>query len=273
MRCQYRRFIAVLLIAGMACRQSTTEPALLVNAVAIAPMPQYALWWRLVERCAGRSGDLSAIHWYIVPGANTLGQNDVQGMYYPATQRIVLAERYARTGSLVRHEMLHALVPEGEHPAEYFQQRCGGVVDCSDVCVRDGGPTPSVDSTGPVVTVDILTLSARADSTAPSLARDSGWVALTIEVGNPHAYAVRLRLRPLSPGYFVSATYGYRLSYCDGSPQGDPTYLWQTDSTLVLGPNQVQRHVFDFQVWSICTEVRPFFNDDSLSTIRLEPTP
>jgi hypothetical protein len=268
-----RRVIAALTMNSVACTGTTTEPPLPAGAVPIIAKPQYALWWRLAERCAGVSGDMGAINWYVVPDAAALGSDDVQGMYYPVSHRIVLAGRFAESAPLVRHEMLHALVTPREHPSEYFQNRCGGVVACDDVCLRDGGPLAPVDSGGAIIRVADLDVAARVDSTAPSLARDSGWIALTVELRNPRAYAVRAHLVPLAPGYFAAATYGYQRDYCDLPAVSNPTYMWRTDRLIVLGPGEVQRHVFDFQVWSVCTTIQPFFNDDTLSAIRVEPTP
>jgi hypothetical protein len=269
----FRRSIAMLTMTSVACMDAVTDPPLPPQAVPMAAMPQYALWWRLAERCSGASGDMGAISWYVVPDATDLGSANVLGMYYSAGHRIVLAGRFAQSGPLVRHEMLHALVTTGEHPSEYFQRRCGGIVTCDDVCLRDGGPLAPVDSGGPIVHAVDLDVAARVDSTSPSLARDSGWVALTIEIQNARTYAVRLRLVPLEPGYFAAATYGYRRGYCDGPAPNDLAYTWRTDSTIVLGPGEVQRQVFDFQVWDVCTIIQPFFNDDTLSAIRITPTP
>jgi hypothetical protein len=239
----------------------------------MSPLPQYALWWRLTERCSQHSGDLEALNWYVVPGATSFGSEELQGEYSSHSHRIVLAGRSTRDGQLVRHEMLHALIGKPGHPAEYYQRRCGGIVACEGQCLSDGGPRPAVDSSGPVVNAADLSVTARADSTAPSLSRDSGWVALTIEVQNVRSTAVRVHLQPLLPGYFASATYGYRPNLC-GRPQfEDANYFYATDSTLVLGPGEVQRGVFDFQVWSVCTLVKPFFNNVTLQYIRIDPVP
>jgi hypothetical protein len=51
-----------------------------------------------------------------------------------------------------------------------------------------------------LVPATALDVSARVDSTAPSLARGSGWVALTIEVKNSRSSVVRVHLTPLAPG-------------------------------------------------------------------------
>jgi hypothetical protein len=120
-----------------------------------------------------------------------------------------------------------------------------------------------------------LNVSAQVDSTRPSLARDSGWIAITIAIHNPRATAVRVHLTPFIPGYKASGTYGYADGYCDHFPGrfSDPSYDVADDSTLVLGAGETQREVFDLRVWTVCTVVKPFFNDDTLPTIRVEPQP
>jgi hypothetical protein len=238
----------------------------------VAP-PQYALWWRLTERCAARVVDPGQIRWYVVPGAEDLGQADIQGEYFPVSRRIVVAGRYVQNALLVRHEMLHAITGTSGHPAEDFQRRCGGVVACDATCLSEGGVLPLPDTTGPIVRPVDLDVTAQVDSTRPSMSRDSGWVALTIAVRNPRATAVRLRLTPLQPGYFASATYGYYTEYCESPFFGNPSYSFVEDSTIVLGAGETRREVYDFQVWDVCTVVKPFFNSDTLQNIRIEPQP
>jgi hypothetical protein len=58
----------------------------------------------------------------------------------------------------------------------------------------------------------------------------------------------------------------------DTPASNDLTFNWRTDSTIVLGPGETKRQVFDLQVWNVCTIIQPFFNDITLSTIRIEPT-
>jgi hypothetical protein len=184
-----------------------------------------------------------------------------------------LAGRDVQNALLVRHEMLHAIVGTIGHPAEDFQRRCGGVVACDSTCLSEGGVRPPPDTTGPIVRPVDLDVTAQVDSTRPSLARDSGWVALTIAVRNPRATAVRIRLTPVQPQYFASATYGYYTGYCESPIFGNPSYSYVEDSTIVLGAGETQRTVYDFQVWDVCTVVKPFFNSDTLQSIRIEPQP
>ena len=77
----------------------------------------------------------------------------------------------------------------------------------------------------------------------------------------------------MQPQYFASATYGYYTGYCESPIFGNPSYSYVEDSTIVLGAGETQRTVYDFQVWDVCTVVKPFFNSDTLQSIRIEPQP
>jgi hypothetical protein len=265
---------AVALAAGLAwsCSNLVDMP-LPDGAVPMTMPPQYTLWWKLTERCALRSSDLRRVSWYVVPGADNLGQGEFQGMYFPVNRRIVLAGRHVGDAPLVRHEMLHAILGTSGHPAEDFRRHCGGVVTCEMACLSEGGALTQSDRSGPIVRPSDLEVSARVDSTRPSLARDSGWAALTIAIRNPRSTAVRIRLTPLQPGYFAAATYGYRRGYCDSPTFGGPSYSYLEDSTTVLAAGETQRKVYDFHVRDVCTVLKPFFNDDTLPNIRIEPQP
>src|SRR5215471_5613151 len=105
----FRRAAALVASVAWGCT-NLVEPPLPSGAVPMAMPPQYALWWRLTERCAAQSSDLDRISWYIVPGAKDLGPSDIQGEYFPLSHRIVVAGRYVADGPLVRHEMLHAIL-------------------------------------------------------------------------------------------------------------------------------------------------------------------
>jgi len=267
-----RTALLALLAAGIACDASISAPVFPRNAVRMDALPQYELWWRLTERCSGRTGDFSAIHWYQAPGSRALGSPDIQGVFLPRARNILLAGNSIADGPLVRHEMLHALVRDGVHPAEYFQDRCGGTVVCLGECIEDGGPQPAVDSLGPIVSPSEISVTSRVDSTAPSLSRDDGWVVITIEVHNPRASAVRVRL----PAWEASGWYesfSFVLSIC-GLPGWYATDLEPVrDSLLVLGPGQTRRETFDVQAYARCSEVSTAFGGDTLPVIKVVPVP
>src|SRR5438874_9983200 len=69
------RVISVfLLLAAIACETSTAplpDGAVEFNAPAVYPR-----WWALTQECSGLTGDLSAVHWYLVPNADLLHLKD-----------------------------------------------------------------------------------------------------------------------------------------------------------------------------------------------------
>lgn len=244
------------------------------DAIPLAPSAQYALWWTLTESCSGFSGDMYSYHWYVIPGASSIDGGAAVGQTDPVTRRIVLAGKWAQDGGVVRHEMLHALGAVPGHPAKYFQQKCGGIVDCPSRCVADGGAPARVDSLGPVVRTRDLVVSASAVPAAPSMSQDSGWFELLVQIHNPNPFAVRLRLQPIAPNEDAAATFGYDALYCD-RPYGplDPAYFFVWDTTIVMAPGETRQQAFDLHAARWCLRYRPFFNDDSLADIRVEATP
>lgn len=117
----------VLLVAG--CDLLGPAGPLPAEAVAFAVPAQFHDWWARTEACAGRTGRLAGINWYIVPGAAQF-LNDGAGQVgrwsrSGAESRIVLAGDFAGDELVVRHEMLHALLGRGDHPSHYFIARCG----------------------------------------------------------------------------------------------------------------------------------------------------
>jgi len=143
------RCTAMLLLGAVAC-SSIVDPALDPRAVPFQPPPVYARWWSMVQSCSGLQGSLSDVSWYQVPGSGTVSYSgdEVAGYWALKDSRIVLGGEAVLDGSVVRHEMLHALVRKASgHPREYFLQRCAGLVVCGPTCVADGGPPPNIDAT------------------------------------------------------------------------------------------------------------------------------
>src|SRR5687768_764740 len=111
---------------------SPTAP-LPAGAVAFTPTSVYSWWWQQTESCSGRTGALSTVQWFVVPGVSSIATpngNIVSGYWDPDGRRIVLAGESQYFGDLVRHEMLHALLGKGSHPRAEFIQKCSGVVVC-----------------------------------------------------------------------------------------------------------------------------------------------
>ncbi len=117
----------ILLLAG--CDLLGPAAPLPAEAVAFTVPAQFRDWWARTEACAGRTGRLAEIDWYVVPGvaqfsndgAPQVGRWSRSG----SDSRIVLAGDFAGDELVVRHEMLHALLDRGDHPSRYFAARCG----------------------------------------------------------------------------------------------------------------------------------------------------
>lgn len=120
--------IGIQALAG--CRE-VTGLALPVDAVAMDAVPAiYRTWWSEVEACSRRRRFFSWVRWYHVPNVDYFYYDDVavDGYWLSHPDRIVLAGAHELDALVVRHEMLHAMIQDGEHPAEFFDRRCEGLV-------------------------------------------------------------------------------------------------------------------------------------------------
>jgi len=115
------RYLSLLVLLA-AC----TDQGPFVPAGAIPWNPPSALvdsLWAATETCSGLEGDSRPIQWYIVPVARfdtPLGE--AMGMW-DGDRSIYLAEPNYPTHQpwpfVVQHEMLHALLHSGAHPAVF----------------------------------------------------------------------------------------------------------------------------------------------------------
>jgi hypothetical protein len=119
--------LALAVIAGCTPTEPSA-PLLPDGAIAIDAPLEYAVWFERTERCAGLSGRITAIKFYVIPGVDTFltDQGQKVGMW---TRRgddhtIIVAGNYRSHEMVVRHEMLHSLIGQSGHPAEYFAERC-----------------------------------------------------------------------------------------------------------------------------------------------------
>lgn len=243
----FLRTIAPVAIAmgGVTCMDALAP--LPEGAVRFEPHAVYAFWWEQVVACSGRTGSLVAVDFYVLPGRASFeaGGTAAAGAYDPSGHRIVLAGDFEFHGGVVRHEMLHALVPELKHPREYFAERCWNVVPCDDGCVAEAG-APSIPSAAVSVPLDELVVEASVQPGTPSGQLHGGRFMLVLTARNPHPYAIRVALAPsLDP---------------DPRPRGFSVRV-ETDGqarffdrrVLDAGAghfraNEVRRAVFDYQV-------------------------
>lgn len=124
-------------LAAAACRETVlVPPRIPAGSRAIDPPTIYRDWWAETQACSGLDAPLDRISWFVVPDQDTF---EYEGRRFDAHwwsmyHWIVLAEAHMQDAATVRHEMLHDLLGRGDHPAAYFQGKCGEVVACRGEC-------------------------------------------------------------------------------------------------------------------------------------------
>jgi hypothetical protein len=109
---------------------ASTEPStdLPPGAVAITPSLSYLEWFTRTEACSGRTGDLSTIQFFVVPGVISFSTDagNKAGMWIKQGDRssIVIAGSFQNHEMVVSHEMLHALIGAAGHPSGVFEEKC-----------------------------------------------------------------------------------------------------------------------------------------------------
>ena len=263
-------------VLASACAAPTTSPTAATPEMPeiakpviqeFVPPAHYALWWEMTKSCSGLDRDVSGIRFYAEP-ASALQPTDgstasTAGEWDASTSSIKLIDAATSSPTVVRHEMLHALLVAGGHPADKFGRDCQGYVNCEAACAESLGDRPQVDVNAARVEVTDLEIAQRLVPAQIDLSKDAeGWFALVVEVHNPRPYAVRVNLQsfPGRPG--VAATIGYA-----GDRVSHQEYV--NGNTIALLPGETQRMVFDLRATDFVTEngsarIRGFFNSDSL---------
>lgn len=236
----------------------------------------YSTWWRMTESCSYRRGDLTAVKWFYVPGATVLrlGGDQVDGIWYSEFNAIVLSDDSRLSGSLVRHEMLHALVG-GSHAGPYFANLCAGVVVCVYDCAAEAASLPPPDDSAPELPASELEVQVDLQPPNPSLAIDDGWVAIVISARNPRTTAVWIPLAPVESGSPYASTFGFTarcIERCDGS-YATSSYYYTQPPRLGISARAVKRGVLDLQFPPGVYAVRGTFNVDTTAAVTLKVRP
>jgi hypothetical protein len=236
--------MAAAAVAAGACTHITdaTVPA---GAQTLAPPEVYARWWALTSECAGITGDLAAVHWYVVPNAQTLpvNGNDVAAYWAEVGNQIVLTGPIVLDGGAVRHEMLHALIRTGGHPRDQFLGKCAGVVACPGQCIADGGPAPAPDPRAVPVSPGVMEVSVAPGPVALAHTADGDVFSVTVTVHNPLAQPVVV-LMPLTAGSPLAEGFLYDLSGPSGAITGGVALGDVSRWSFAAGESK--RQLFDF---------------------------
>lgn len=234
---------------------SVVDPPLPSGAVAFTPPAVYARWWALTESCAGLTRNMGELSWYVVPDASSFpngAAGEADGAYLMVGSKIVLAGQRQNDPTVVRHEMLHALLRnQPGHPRPYFLGGCAGVVACGEACIRDAGAAPVAPAGTPVVPASALRVAAELSPAAPSTSRDGGWFTLTVTATNPGPTAVLVSRSSLP----YDPSFSYEIAP-DPRPAAGPSiasvitydvYIYDA-SARQFAAGESKRYVFDFQV-------------------------
>lgn len=177
------------------------------TAVQFAAPQMFRAWWQIVEGCSQQHRPFDAIRWYRVgPGELTIRGETAAGAWFVEGNRIVLTDWGLRAGALVRHEMLHALLETGSHPAEFFQGKCGDEVACGRDCAEEHR-LPNAQS----LALEQLETTVALFPAVPSILGYEGRVTVIVSVRNPatgngYVTAERLSQAQCSIGFVVEST-------------------------------------------------------------------
>jgi hypothetical protein len=126
-----RLLCAVLLILGTsACaapRAAGAPLAPLGRSWAVPTLGLYQEWWDKTVACSGQHGRMTDVTFYAVDapaGAIELAGEMAHAWWVREGNRIYLPASALGEEWLVRHEMLHALLQRGSHPASAFVHSC-----------------------------------------------------------------------------------------------------------------------------------------------------
>jgi hypothetical protein len=228
----------------------------------------------MTESCSGRQGDFRAIRWYIMPNASTF---DLDGRQVVGAtighNRIVLADEHRLNGSVVRHEMLHALLDVSGHPRDAFQVTCGGVVACGSICEAEGGGRPVPGSDAPVLAPRDVAPRFEIVPRQPAFSQYRGAVAVIVSITNPLDTPAWVQLTPQAPGNPFSATFGVSVDYGDPDNFGIEDYTWVEGTRFPLAARETRRWVWDGALATGSYGVRGWFNSDTLARFVLNVGP
>jgi hypothetical protein len=244
-------FAAGLVLPSLSC-DSLLVP-LPADARRFAPPPIYKIWWEQIVSCANISRDMRELDFLVVRGRPTVdAEGEAAGRFYSYRSAIVLGEAYQYDGSVVRHEMLHALMPtNGGHPREYFLHRCGDVVGCGNgyPCPGMENPLFALPATIVNLPAESLTVTASVKPGAPVQSVTGDWLSLEILATNPRPYPVLVRFaEDTFPG--GARPFGFRVEYGATGHGGASWYdgFMYDEGMRYFRAGETKRAVFDFGI-------------------------
>jgi len=226
------------------------DPMFPSDAEEFSPPPVYSTWWDMTRACSGSNRSLGDVAWFKTsqPLHNFRTGEALGGYWNSFDNRIVLTTAVMHDGSIVRHEMLHALLRKDGHPRNQFLGKCLGTVACQGACIADAGPYPQPLQTPIHVTGDSIDITLAVDPRNPSPAQDDGFFSITVFVRNrsTHWVTVPNYYSQFFPGIDSAHTFQFDVvgpngGLSSGEVRFDP-------SEWVFAPGEIKRQVFDFSM-------------------------
>jgi hypothetical protein len=210
----------------------------------------YALWWNMVEACSGITRPLADVKWFQVPNDTFINVKGdfVSGYWSAPSNEIVVAGASVFERSLIRHEMLHALLRQPGHPRSAFLGSCDGIVVCELECAADARTDPPTEFHGRPFPSDSIQVAYHIDPASPSASTNDGMITITVLATNPTSDSITVILSPRGLSGF---SFGAQL---DGPRGGIGLQTSFNDSSLVrFAPRQTKQAAFDFRIGSDST--------------------
>jgi hypothetical protein len=204
----------------------------------------------MVESCSGVSRPLANVTWFGIPGSVfELDGEIVTGYWTAASNRIVLADSVRLDGSVVRHEMLHALIRQSGHPRSAFLEKCAGLVSCTPDCVADAGLKFTDNSGVARVPPDSLDVSIQILPNPPTFAVDGGVFSVVVSAHNRAQHAVNVALPAVTGIPVAPFSYDIRLLAAP-SPRISGAFNLEDPSVTTFAAGETKRQYFDFNIGS-----------------------
>ena len=205
----------------------------------MVPPPQFRVWWEVVESCSGRRGRFDDVKWFEVAEEAIVVRGEIANAAWFASGNRIALYKDEIDGALVRHEMLHAILQDGDHSREYFKERCGDVIVCGRVC---GRPDPLPNATP--LSLDDVELTVDPYPRFPSFGLHDGRMTFVLNIRNVTG----------ANGYLPQ--YAYDLGWCPSgiilASVADPDrvslacdYPMSGGYTAMYRPGETRSFVFD----------------------------
>jgi hypothetical protein len=126
-RLRYGIFLLFGLSGCAAPRAAGAPLAPMGRSWAVPTLGLYQEWWDRTVACSGYQGKMTDVSFYAVDapaGAIELAGEMAHAWWVREGNRIYLPASALSEEWLVRHEMLHALMQRGTHPADVFVEAC-----------------------------------------------------------------------------------------------------------------------------------------------------